>query len=87
MPPQTPESNDLDLDQYAFPAFDPDPPQRRRSSDEEGTLEDDGADEYIDKNRLHVHPSYENGPDRLNMRNASPMSPSQQLKQSQRLDD
>ncbi|OBT81813.1 hypothetical protein VE02_09419 [Pseudogymnoascus sp. 03VT05] len=83
MSPQTTEFKDVDqLDQYAFPAFDPDAPRRRRQS--ESTVDDESTDEYIDKNKLHVHTSYDKGPERLHTRGGSPMSPYQQ-KQSQQL--
>lgn len=84
MPPQT--SDIKDLDQYAFPAFDPDAPRRRRPSDAETTVDDEFTDEYIDKNKLHVHTSYDRGPERLNTRNGSPMSPFEQ-QQTRQLDD
>ncbi|KFY72328.1 hypothetical protein V499_07516, partial [Pseudogymnoascus sp. VKM F-103] len=86
MPPQTTEFKDVDqLDQYAFPAFDSDAPRRRRPS--ESTVDDDeSTDEYIDKNKLRVHTSYDRGPERLHTRGCSPMSPFEQ-KQSQQLDD
>ncbi|KFZ04307.1 hypothetical protein V502_10247, partial [Pseudogymnoascus sp. VKM F-4520 (FW-2644)] len=84
MPPQTTEFKDLD--QYAFPAFDSDAPRRRRPSDAESTVDDDYTDEYIDKNKLHVHTSYDKGPERLNTGDYSPMSPYEQ-KQTQQLDD
>jgi len=41
----------------------------------------------IDRNKLHVQTSYENGPDHLHGRGISPMSPYEQHEQSQRLDD
>lgn len=83
MLPQTTEFKDLD--QYAFPAFDPDAPRRRRPSDAE-TVDDEYTDEYVDKNKLHVHTSYDRGPEHLHTRMGSPMSPFEQ-KESQQLDD
>lgn len=83
-------------EQYSFPAFAPDTPHNnhpqndRRSSDEDGTLHSEAADEFIDHNRLRVTTSYINGDDRLERkrsRSPSIMSPSAQREQSRRLDD
>lgn len=76
-------------EQYSFPAFAPDPnsalhQHERRSSDEDGTLQEDDG---VDHNRLRVTTSYVNGPDHLEMEHRSPMSLSQQREQSRRLDD
>lgn len=77
-------------EQYSFPAFAPDPPSNtqnneRRSSDEDGTLQDDDG---ADHNHLRVTTSYVNGQDHLERKeNRSPMSLSQQREQSRRLDD
>lgn len=77
-------------EQYSFPAFAPDPPNNtqnidRRSSDEDGTLQDDDG---VDHNHLRVTTSYVNGQDHLERKeNRSPMSLSQQREQSRRLDD
>lgn len=93
--------------QDAFPLFDPNHDYdhdhghghdhadtqipRRRSSDAEGTLADDGAEEEIDRNRLYVRTSFEQGPDHLHVsagqHGLSPMSPSEQRQQSQQIDD
>lgn len=75
-------------EQYSFPAFEPDNVSRRQdenlSSEEDGTLNDEH-----DRNRLRVQTSYSTGQDYLHAphRGTSPMSPSQQREQSQRLDD
>ncbi|KAF4625157.1 hypothetical protein G7Y89_g13011 [Cudoniella acicularis] len=79
-------------EQYSFPAFAPNnPPDNgdRRSSDEDGTLQDDGLDEGIDNNHLRVTTSYVDGDDHngKDYRSRSPMSPAAQREQSRRLDD
>ncbi|CZS89190.1 hypothetical protein WAI453_010358 [Rhynchosporium graminicola] len=87
-------------EQFSFPAFAPDPPNssshgaqipssphhERRSSDEDGTLQDHENDE-INRNYLRVTTSYTDGPDQIEMENRSPMSLTQQKEQSRRLDD
>ena len=58
-----------------------------RSSDEDGTLQDDQED----YNHLRIHTSYTAGPDNIqrqrSTRTASPMSAAAQREQSRRLDD
>ncbi|CZR65821.1 related to mechanosensitive ion channel [Phialocephala subalpina] len=79
-------------DQYSFPAFAADPPanqqHQRRSSDEDGTLQGEIADDGVEHNHLRVTTSYAEGQHNLEKeRDRSPMSISQQREQSRRLDD
>jgi hypothetical protein len=78
-------------EQYSFPAFEADPlanpPHDRRSSDEDGTLQGEGAEDGIDRNNLRVYPSYAEGQDYIRKDSRAPMSPSAQREQSRRLDD
>jgi small-conductance mechanosensitive channel len=77
-------------EQYSFPAFEPDSLQTvTRSSEEDGTLQDDQHDASKDRNHLHVHTSYADGSDHHSRgpHGASPLSPSQAREQSQRLGD
>ena len=81
-------------DQYSFPAFETDSHPKhpeRRSSDEDGTLRDEGYEmdeEDLDqRNRLRVYPSYAQGQDYIEKSNRHEMSPSAQREQSRRLDD
>ncbi|KAI9746126.1 MAG: hypothetical protein M1818_000807 [Claussenomyces sp. TS43310] len=78
-------------EQFSFPAFPPNGngnADNSRSSDEDGTLQDDGVDPNMDANHLRVQTSYAEGHDQLTIpQSHSPMSPSQQREQSQRLDD
>jgi small-conductance mechanosensitive channel len=76
--------------QYSFPAFEPDAHRAAtRSSDEDGTLNNEVPDEHINQNHLKVHTSYNDGPDYLDRAPGphSPFSPSQVREQSQRLGD
>lgn len=79
-------------EQYSYPAFPADPPANqthdRRSSDEDGTLQGEMADDGVDHNHLRVTTSYVEGEHHLEKeRNRSPMSITQQREQSRRLDD
>lgn len=80
-------------EQFSFPAFAPDNQPHhndRRSSDEDGTLQDEGLEDSIDHNHLRVTTSYINGQDKLERKQSmspSIMSPSAQREQSRRLDD
>ncbi|RDW83080.1 hypothetical protein BP5796_04571 [Coleophoma crateriformis] len=83
-------------EQYSFPAFATDTaPQQnqdqhhqlghdRRSSDEDGTLQDDS-----DHNHLRVTTSYVDGPDHLDKHRLgnSPLSPAMEREEARRLDD
>lgn len=83
-------------EQYSFPAFVTDtaphqhqehhqqPGHERRSSDEDGTLQDDS-----DHNHLRVTTSYVDGPDHLDKRRSghSPLSPAMEREEARRLDD
>lgn len=79
-------------EQYSFPAFEADPPatqsQDRRSSDEDGTLQEEGIDDGTNRNHLRVYPSYAQGEDYIGKEDSRvPMSPSAQREHSRRLDD
>jgi hypothetical protein len=81
-------------EQFSFPAFPADPPNPqhdRRSSDEDGTLQGEVAEDGItfDHNQLRLTTSYASGQDSLQKdhRYPSPMSPAAQREQSRRLDD
>ena len=79
-------------DQYSFPAFQADqssnPLRERRSSDEDGTLQEEGLDDGIDPNYLRVTTSYAQGQDHIYKDGRGPsMSPAAQRAQSRRLDD
>ncbi|KUJ11313.1 uncharacterized protein LY89DRAFT_689191 [Mollisia scopiformis] len=79
-------------EQFSFPAFAADPPanqnHERRSSDEDGTLQGEFAEDGVDHNHLRVTTSYASGQHQLEKeRDRSPMSITQQKEQSRRLDD
>jgi hypothetical protein len=91
----------FEKEQYSFPAFEPNNPSNtarnqqieRRSSDEDGTLQGEPPDDSVeqheqhDNNHLRVTTSYAKGDDHGMQRDLSPLSPSQQREQSQRLED
>src|SRR5271167_4130430 len=75
-------------EQYSFPAFETDTLQAiTRSSNEAGMLQNELADEIMDRNPLRVHPSYIDGSENDGRDMRSPLSSSQVREQSQRLED
>lgn len=84
-PPHSPVFKDLN--QYDFPTLDENQAdQLQRSPDEDRTLREEDSDEHVDKNRLRVHTSYEADPGHYRQNN-SPMSSSEQMQQTQQIDD
>jgi small-conductance mechanosensitive channel len=91
-------------EQYVFPPFAPDRANSNSNGnsnilhnttrysdelkDDDGTLKDDPGDEYVDRNHLRLHTSYDRGQqEHLQFADNHFLSPSQERERSSRLDD